>query len=533
MMPKPFSANVAVIPSEARNLLKRAGGQNRGEDRRSLLASLVGMTQVALVGAAALLGACTAGPRYTPETVIPADEKIGVSKLSDSSRQFFDSLAVERRRDSVQVVPPPASRTTLSDASVSSVAWLDIIRDTTLVKLVQTAMLQNRDLQVAVARINEYRADVGVARGPLLPSVALNGSESTNQVALGAFPPTSYRAARFTGDVAWELDFWGRVRRGVEAANADLGAQEAAQRATALSLVSDVASGYLQLLELDQERAIAERTLSSRKATLDIARQRFAQGLTSELDVRQFEAQVAAPAVTLAQTQRAQAQAEHNLDVLLGEGAAPIPRGTSLADAVAALVVPDSVSAALLARRPDVVQAERSYAASVARIGVADASRFPTFNIVGSLGSQAGAPSDVFGSQTRVYQAQIGFSFPLFDNKRLASASAAARARAEQARASYEGVTLNAVREANDALTAVRTARDEAVAQATQATALRQALDLATVRYQAGLSSYLDLLDAERSLFGAELAVSQAQLGELTAAVQLYKALGGAWPARP
>ena len=154
-------------------------------------------------------------------------------------------------------------------------------------------------------------------------------------------------------------------------------------------------------------------------------------------------------------------------------------------------------------------------------------------NIVGSLGSQAGVPSNVFGSNTRVYQAQVGFSFPLFDNQRLASASAAARARADQARASYEGVTLNAVREANDALVAVRTARDEAVAQATQSNALRQALELATVRYEAGLSSYLDLLDAQRSLFGAELAASQAQLGELTAAVQLYKALGGSWIAAP
>jgi len=123
----------------------------------------------------------------------------------------------------------------------------------------------------------------------------------------------------------------------------------------------------------------------------------------------------------------------------------------------------------------------------------------------------------------------IGLSFPLFDNAKLANTSAAARARAEQARASYEGVALNALREANDALVAVHAARDEALAQATQATALRQALDLATIRYQAGLSTYLDLLDAERSLFSAELAMSQAQLGELTAAVQLYKALGGTW----
>jgi multidrug efflux system outer membrane protein len=472
---------------------------------------------------------CTVGPTYRPETAIAPDQHIGVSRLSDSSRQFFDSLALERARDSARVMQPVAARQTLSGASINSAAWLDIIRDSTLVHLVETALRQNRNLQVAVARINEFRADVGVARGPLLPSVTLNGSEGTNQVALGAFPPTSYRAARLTGDLSWELDFWGRVRRGVEAANADLGAQEAAQRATVLSLVGDVASGYLQLLELDQERAIAERTLGSRKSTLEIARQRFAQGLTSELDVRQFEAQVAAPAVTLAQAQRALSQTEHNLNVLLGEGPASIPRGLSLTDAVASLAVPDSLSASLLARRPDVVQAERTYAASVARIGVAAAARWPTFSIVGSYGSQAGVPSNLFGSQTKVYQALVGLSFPLFDNGKLASASAAARARAEQARASYEGVALNALREANDALVAVRTARDEAVAQATQANALRQALDLATVRYQAGLSTYLDLLDAERSLFGAELAVSQSQLGELTAAVQLYKAIGGSW----
>ena len=473
--------------------------------------------------------ACTMGPRYRPETVIAPAQRVGAPLLSDSSRHFFDSLAVERRRDSMRTATSAAGRQTIAASALEGAAWLEIIHDSTLVELVDRALRQNRDLQVAVARMNEYRADVGIARAPLVPSITLNGSESSNQVALGAFPPTSYRAARFTGDVAWELDFWGRVRRGVEAAHADYAGQEAARRAVVLSLVSDVASGYLQLLELDQERGIAERTLSSRRATLEIARQRFSQGLTSELDVRQFEADVAAPAVTLAQTERARAQDEHNLNVLLGEAPAPVPRGTSLAAAVRALSVPDSIPAALIARRPDVVEAERAYAASVARVGIADAARWPTVSIVGSYGTQAGVPGSLFGSQTNVYQALVGVSFPLFDNARLANVSAAARARAEQARAAYEGVALNALREAADALTGVRTARDQSVAQATQANALRQALDLATLRYEAGLATYLDLLDAQRSLFNAELALSQAQLAELTAAVQLYRALGGAW----
>ena len=472
---------------------------------------------------------CFKGPTYNPQPAIAPAQRVGVPRLSDSTREFFDSLAAARRRDSLRSVTAVARRQTISDATLNSTAWLEIIPDSTLVALVDRAIRQNRDVQFAIARMSEFRANIGIARAPLLPSVSLNASESGNQIVSAGFPATSFSAARFTGDLVWELDFWGRVRRGVQAANADFAAREAEHRAVVLSLVSDVVTGYLQLLELDQERTIAERTLSSRRSTLEVARQRFSQGLTSELDVWQFEAQVAAPAVTLAQTERARAQNEHNLNVLLGEGPAAIPRGASLAEAVRALSIPDSIPAALLARRPDVVEAERTYAASVARIGIAEAARWPTFSIIGSYGFQAGVPTDFVQSGSRVYQAFIGLSFPVFDNSRLANVSAAVRARAEQARASYEGVALNALREASDALTAVRTSRDQSVAQATQANALRQALDLATLRYEAGLASYLDLLDAQRSLFNAELALSQAQLGELAAGVQLYKALGGSW----
>jgi outer membrane protein, multidrug efflux system len=479
----------------------------------------------------ALGSACVSGPGYVPETVVSAKQQIGVTRTSDSSRVFFDSLAAARRADTARTAAVPTVRRLAVTDSMTSVAWLELLHDTALVRLVNVALDQNRDLRVADARIREFRAALGVARSPLAPSVALNGSESSNQVVIGTFPPTAYRAARLTADLSWELDFWGRLRRGVQAASADLGAQEAAEQATVLSIVSDVASSYLQLLELDQERSIAERTLSSRQATLDVARARYSEGLTSELDVRQFEAQVAAPAVTLAQSERATAVTEHNLNVLLGEGPTTIPRHGNLAAAVQALAIPDSIPAGLLARRPDLQQAERNYAAANARIGVADAARLPTVSIVGSLGSQAGLPNNVFADNTHVYQAFVGFSFPVFDYGRLSNVSAEARARADQARASYESTALNALREANDALAGVRAARDEAVAQTTQARALRAALDLAESRYEAGLSSYLDLLDAQRSLFSAELALSQAQLGELTAAVQLYKALGGTWAA--
>ena len=168
-----------------------------------------------LVVAAAGLGACTVGPKYKPETVIAPGEQVGAPRLSDSSRHFCDSLAVERAKDSLPAGVFRAPRSTFNAAAANADAWLDILHDSTLVQLVDVALRQNRDIQMAVARINEFRADVGVARGPLVPSVTVNGSESTNQVALGAFPPTSFRAARLTGDLAWALDFGGRLRRGV------------------------------------------------------------------------------------------------------------------------------------------------------------------------------------------------------------------------------------------------------------------------------------------------------------------------------
>ncbi len=245
--------------------------------------------------------------------------------------------------------------------------------------------------------------------------------------------------------------------------------------------------------------------------------------------MRQFEAQVAAPAVTLAQVDRQTAMTEHNLAVLIGEAPGRIERHGSLAAAVSALRVPDTLSASLLARRPDVQQAERAFAAATARIGATMASNLPAISIVGLYGSQAGDPSSLFSPGTTIYQIQAGFSFPLSSFTRGRDETAAARARADQAKAAYENSALSALRDANDALVGVRTSRDEMAAQATQAEALRHALELAQLRYSTGIASYLDVLDAQRNLFAAELALSQAQLQQLTSAVQLYKALGGTW----
>jgi multidrug efflux system outer membrane protein len=481
--------------------------------------------RVGLVLGLAALAACPVGPNYEPQPPVPPATKVGTPRGPDSIAMFFDSLAAARVADSVATLRVATAHTVLA-TQIADLAWLDILNDSTLLRLVETAVRQNKDLAVARARIEEFRAEKGIAASPLYPSLTLNASASTNRIAL---PNIQYEAYRVTGDVAWELDFWGKTRRGIQAANADLEAQDAAARAAVLSLVSDVASGYLTLLELDQERAISEATLASRRSTLDLARQRYASGVTSEIDVRAFEAQVTVPAVRLAQIQALRAQQEHALSVLLGDASVTIPQGGSLSTAARAVIIPDSLPSTLLSRRPDVKVAERQYAAAMARIGVADAARYPAVSIVAFYGTQSTTVGQIFAPGNNVYTLQGGLSFPIFAGGALSEEVRAARARAQQAQAVYEQVSLTALQEAGDALAGVRSAHEQVAAQETQTVALRRALVLAQDRYQGGVSGFLEVLEAQRGLFDAEVALSQSQLQQMVAAVHLYKALGGSW----
>lgn len=481
--------------------------------------------RVGVVAALIVLAACPVGPNYEPQPPVPPSTMVGTPRGPDSITKFYDSLAAARAADSLATAHMAAAHTVLA-TQIADLAWLDILNDTVLVRLVETAVRQNRDLALARARITEFRAEAGVAAAPLYPNISLNASASTNRIAL---PNIKYEAYRGTGDLAWELDFWGKTRRGVQAANADAEAQDALARAAVLSLVSDVASAYLTLLELDQERAISEATLATRRATLELARQRYENGLTLEIDVRAFEAQVAVPAARLAQVQQLRAQQEHLLSVLLGDANVVIPHGGLLTLSSRTVIIPDSLPSTLLDRRPDVKAAERQYAAAMARIGVADAARYPAISIVADYGQQSTTVGQFFAPGNNVYTLQGGLSFPLFTGGQLSEEVRAARARAQQAQATYEQVSLTALQEAGDALAGVRSAREQAAAQETQTVALRRALVLAQDRYQGGVSGFLEVLEAQRGLFDAEVALSQSQLQEMVAAVQLYKALGGSW----
>src|SRR5437016_3163514 len=298
-------------------------------------------------------------------------------------------------------------------------------------------------------------------------------------------------------------------------------------------LVDTSLQEYFDLRTADLNLAISRRTLDSRRQTLALARRRLDQGLISELDVRQFEAEVASPAASVADFERQVAQQENALSVLVGHNPGAIARGRALTEMAARIPVPAGVPSALLGNRPDVRGAEATLRAATARIGVAQAAFLPTFTITGQYGTQSTEFSKWFASGTNIWQAFAGVSIPLFKEGRPGAGEQVniARARASQARSRYEQTVLVALREVEDALVGLRTAQDRSGAQERQVIALRRALELADMRYRNGVSSYLDVLDAQRGLFGAELALTQAERDQLVAAVQLYRAVAAGWPA--
>jgi outer membrane protein, multidrug efflux system len=471
---------------------------------------------------AGLAGACAIGPSYhRPDAGVP-DAWRPPSATADSLRPFYDSLRASAES--------AAARPTVSPDSVANLDWFDLFQDPELRRLVETALQQNRDIRVALASIDEFRAQYGATRGALLPRLDLNGQGGTEKIVIGSLGTSRFDVLRATADLQWEIDFWGRLRRATEAARADLLAREESERAVVLSLVSDVATAYLELRELDLDLEISKRTLASNEETLRLARRRFDQGLISELDVRQFESEVASPAARVADFERQIAQKENQLSVLVGRNPGAIPRGRPLTETLAPLVIPAGLPASLIERRPDVRQAEQELHAAMARIGVAEGALMPTITLTGQYGTQSQDFSNLFKSSTEIYQLFGGISVPIFTGGQVGKQVDVARARAEQARYGYEQTVLLALAEVNDALVGVRASRDVTAAQERQAAALRSAYHLADRRYENGISSYLEVLDAQRNLFAAELALAQAERQQLAAAVQLYKALGGGWP---
>jgi outer membrane protein, multidrug efflux system len=483
---------------------------------------------------------CAVGPGYRrPELGVPVEWR-RVDPAADSLRPFYDSLRANR--DTLPLNPNPTEVVSVDSSAgagafltdtTANLVWFDLLRDPELRQLVETALRENRDVRVAIATINEFRAQYGVAKGDFFPQITLNAQGGRTKTVFGTLGSFTYDQLTATANLSWELDFWGRIRRSTEAARNDLLAQRENQRAVVLTLVGDVTTAYLTLRQLDLSLEISRRTLAANRETFRLARRRFEQGLISELDVRQFESEVASPAASVAQLEGQITQTENQLSVLVGRNPGGIPRGRPLTEVLGELTVPAYLPSTLLDRRPDVRQAEAQLHAATARIGAAKANLFPIPVVTAEYGTYSPNTDRLFKKSSEIYSIFGGVSMPLFTGGKVGKQVAVARARAEQSRYSYEQTVLTALREVEDALAGVRASRNQVAAQQTQVDALRRALRLAEMRYQSGASSYLDLLDAQRSLFGAELSLAQVQGQQATAAVTLYRALGGGWPVTP
>jgi outer membrane protein, multidrug efflux system len=417
--------------------------------------------------------------------------------------------------------------------------WWTLFGDPALDRLVTEALAANQDLAAAAARVEEARALAGIARADRFPEVTGTATGSRTRLSKETLnlPPEvvipleidRYRAAV---NVSYELDFWGRLRRLAEAARAELLASEEGRRNVELALVSEVAAAYFDLLAFDHQLGIVRDTLGSRGESVRLQRLRFEHGTISELDLAQAEAELAATEATVPALERAVRQTEDRLAVLLGRIGGTVERGGALSG-VAPPEVPVGLPSALLARRPDVVAAEQRLAAANARIGAARAAYFPSISLTGYAGSESAELSSLFASGTGVWQAALGLVEPIFNAGRTRRQVEAARARERQALAAYTKAVQSAFAEVEDALVARRTGAEERAVLARQVEALSRARRLAGLRYEAGESSYLEVLDAERSLFRAELELSRAQRDELEATVDLMKALGGGWEPTP
>ncbi|MEW6544269.1 MAG: efflux transporter outer membrane subunit [Nitrospirota bacterium] len=432
-------------------------------------------------------------------------------------------------------VPPHGSfrMAQAEGASIANLPWWELLRDEELQKLIRIALEENKDLKRATATIEEFEAKLFIARTDFAPQLSgIVNAPSFGRNTLFLFPgfpnPFNYY---LQGNLSWELDIWGRIRRANEAGRADLLGKEEARRAVILELVSSVAQAYFDLRQFDMQLDIARRTLKAWDESVRIAQARLRQGLIAKLDADQFEAERANAAARAAELERQMVQKENQLSVLLGRNPAQIPRGRSLTEQVMPPQVPPGLPSELLQRRPDIVQAEQELGAATARIGMAKADRFPKLSLTGILGVADPSLSKLFSRNGDFGVAGPSLTGPIFNAQILGFQQRAAEAQARQALAQYEQTILVAFKEVEDALVAVRTTREQREAQAEQVASLRSALHLANLRYKGGLANYLDVLIAQRNLFDAELALTGTHRLHLVSIVQLYKALGGGWPA--
>jgi multidrug efflux system outer membrane protein len=430
--------------------------------------------------------------------------------------------------------PLPASQA----ASLADVKWFEVFKDDKLQELIRTALAQNYDLRDAVARVEEARANLGITRSNQYPNFGASGAVDINRLSRnGATPiPPELLASqnRNFGEaslnlLSFEVDIWGRLRRATEAARAQLLSAEENRKAVVTTLVSDVATAYLTLRELDYSLDISQRTLQNRQESLDLTKSRQTGGVATLLDLRQSEQLVYTAAETIPSLESQIGQTENQIRLLLGENPGEVVRGHSLTEQGLPPEVPAGLPSELLERRPDIRAAEQDLIAANAEIGVARAAYFPTLSLSGALGGQSTQLANLFSGPSSAWSLAPQLTQPIFTAGRLKSNVKLAEAQREHALIQYEKTIQTAFSEVSNVLIAHQRVRESRIQQEALVFALQDRLRLAYIRYRGGVDTQLNALDADRDTFQAELDLAQIRLQELLTVVQLYKALGGGW----
>lgn len=416
----------------------------------------------------------------------------------------------------------------------ANTAWWHQFEDDVLNGLIDEALKQNNDLRIATSRVDEYVGRFWVGRSGLFPQIGAYGYATQDRASeRGATPipstmknPVENYQAGFSG--SWEIDIWGKLRRATEASKADLLSTEEARQAVILSLVSAVANGYILLRDYDKQLEIATRTAKTREESYKLFKLRYEGGVISELELNQVKSEYEQALATIPQIEKQITFQENALSLLLGRNPGPIDRGKSI-DELTLPAVPAGLPSDLLEKRPDVRQAEQALVAANARIGVAKAQFFPTISLTGLFGWASVELSNLFTGPAQVWSWGGAAVAPIFTGGSLMGQFWASEAIQQQTLFNYQSTVQTAFREVDDSLADQKRTREQLEAQKRQVDALKEYARIARLRYDNGYTSFIEVLDAERSLFSAELTYAQTQGILFSALVNLYKAMGGGW----
>jgi multidrug efflux system outer membrane protein len=418
-------------------------------------------------------------------------------------------------------------------ASIADLPWWEVFKDEQLKHLVQIALANNYDLRVAVTRIEQSRQIAAQARAQYLPFVnySVSGGDGKNEFVGAVVPNGGQEQGSFlaVASVAWEADLWGRLRRENEAARAGYLATEQARRGVMLSLVSDVAQAYFELLELDLQLEIAKDTTESFSQTLKLFTQRLEGGVASKLDTSRAAAAQATAAASIPELERQLAIKENQISVLLGNNPNSIPHTAKLLDQIVPPDIPAGLPSALLERRPDILEAEEQMRAANAQIGVATANYFPRIGLTALLGRGSSPLSDLSSGATTIWSVAGAVAGPVYQGGALRAQKRQSVAFWEQTKLQYEQTAQIAFQDVSNALISREKYEGIRDGQAQAVQAYQESVKVSLQRYLAGKASYFEVLDAQQQLFPAENALAFTELNQRTVIVQLYKALGGGW----